>query len=70
MVVVDFYLAHGSRAAATAMACVGRKIYLSGGLAPSVVSIWDEKQFIYLYDAVMQFDVDVPIHGFDGDVNM
>jgi hypothetical protein len=45
-------------------------IYLTGGLAPSVVSLRDENKVIHLYDAVMQFGVDVPIHGFDGDVNM
>ena len=43
-------------------------IYLTGGLAPSVVSLRDGNEVIHLYDAVMQFGVDVPIHGFDGDV--
>ena len=63
-----YNLARGSRPAVTAMACVGRMIYLTGGLAPSVVSLRDENKVIHLYDAVMQSGVDVPIHGFDGDV--
>jgi hypothetical protein len=68
--VVDFCLARGLRAFAAAVACVGRMIYLTGGLAPSVVSFRDENKVIHLYDVVMQFGDDVPIHGFDGDVNM
>ena len=65
-----YNLARGSRAAATAMACVGRMVYLTSGLAPSVVSVRNENKVIHLYDAVVQVGVDAPIGGVDGDVNM